>query len=270
MLQGVAVLQDGRPVAAAAPTSRVESLVGQVIAMLRVREGRTMPLDKARVAPLADRVIAAGLANEPGAMAAVARDLRLEGLPLDDLTDLVIPEAARELGRAWEDDRLSFVEVTLAMTRIQRLLRDALFDVPQDGSGPSVLFALPEGEQHTLGGLVAVRQLRRMGCSACLAIGEKPHKVLDLLHLRRFDAMFVTVASIENLELARDLVAIVRDGYARALPVAVGGAVLCGTDQAAAERIRERTGAAIVTNDLAVALSALNLTPQRESRAETA
>jgi methylmalonyl-CoA mutase cobalamin-binding subunit len=229
-----------------------------------------MPLDEARLAPLADRIIAAGLSHETDAMAGVAAEMRAEGLSVDELTDGVIPEAARELGRAWEDDRLSFVEVTLAMTRIQRLLRDALFDVPQDGSGPSILFALPEGEQHTLGGLVAVRRLRRMHCSACLAIGEKSRKVVELLHARRFDALFVSVATIEGLEIARDLIANVRRAYAQALPVAVGGAILCGTDQVMAERVRTQTGAAVASNDLSAALCALNLSPLREVRAVTA
>jgi hypothetical protein len=261
MLQGVSVLHEGRTNAVDHPGQRVESLVGQVIAMLRLRDERTQPISEARVAQLADRLIGASLGAEGDAIGALAVALRNEGIGVDILTDCVIPEAARELGRAWEDDRLSFVEVSLAMTRIQRLLRDAVFDGPQDGSGSSILFALPEGEQHTLGGLVAVRQLRRMRCSACLCIGEKPRRVVELLHARRFDALFVSVATAEGLEIARDLITSVRTGYPHELPVVVGGAVLCGTDPTTNDNMRAQTGATFVSNDLAATLRALNLAP---------
>jgi hypothetical protein len=275
MLQGFRVSNEDVPAVVDGPDKRIESLVGQVIAMLRSRdgrashEGRTMPLDTARVAHTADRLIAAALSPEGDAIHTLAAALRVEGLGLDDVIDCVIPEAARELGRAWEDDRLSFVEVTLAMTRIQRFLRDAMVDVPRDDGGASILFALPEGEQHTLGGIVAVRQLRRMRCSACLCIGEKPRKVVELLHARRFDALFVSVATAEGLEVARELIRYVRAEYPQTLPVAVGGAVLCGTDHTTTNRVMARTGAAIVSNDLAAVLTALGLNAGREVRAHT-
>ena len=270
MLQGFCVTHEELGAAVDGPDRRLEVLVGQVIATLRVRDGRAMPLDDVRTAQIADRMIAACLARESDAMHTLAAVLQAEGVAPDDLTDCIIPVAARELGRAWEDDRLSFVEVTLAMTRIQRFLRDTLADVPEDGPGPSVLFALPEGEQHTLGGLLAVRQLRRMRCSVCLRIGEKARSVVELLHMRRFDALFISVATAEGLEIACDLIKSVRHGYPHPLPVAVGGAVLCGTDQATADRMQKRIGAEIVSNDLARALRVLKLAPQRDVRAVTA
>lgn len=249
---------------------RVGALAGQVIAMLRGRDGRMTQQDEGRLARLADRLIAAALAPESDALPAVLAAFRREGVDGDAVCDLVMPLAARELGRAWEDDRLSFIDVSLGMVRMQRLLRDVLADPAQPGNGPSVLFILPEGEQHTLGALVAVRQLRRLGLPTMLSVGEKQRTIAEIVRTRRFDAAFVSIATAESLETARDLVTCLEVETAGTLPVVVGGALLCGTDRITADRVRAATGARLASNDLGMALSALGLAPETLQRTETA
>ncbi|MFN6977341.1 MAG: B12-binding domain-containing protein [Gemmobacter sp.] len=253
-----------------APDDRFGALAGQVIALLRIRDEKAMPLDDARLSRLADRLIAASLAHHADAVNALVVALRREGVDGDVLTDNVMPLAARELGEAWVDDRLSFVEVSLAMTRIQRLLRSTLVDAPQDGGLASILFILPEGEQHTLGGLICARQLRRAGYSVCLAIGETRSRIAEMLRERTYDAAFVSVATQERLESARELVTWMNTVAAGGLPVVVGGAVLCTADRSMADRVRAMTGARFASNDFQWVLDALHLSPAHVQRADSA
>ncbi len=259
-----------RPVDPGPVRDRVGALAGQVIAMLRGRDGRMMHQDEGRLASLADRLIAAALAPESDALPSMLAAFRREGVDADAVCDLVMPLAARELGRGWEDDRLSFVDVSLGMVRMQRLLRDRLTDIAQPTQGPSVLFILPEGEQHTLGALVAVRHLRRRGLPTTLLVGEKLRAIAEIVRTRRFDAAFVSIATAERLETAREVVACINTETAGTLPVVVGGALLCGMDQVTADGVRASSGARLASNDLGKVLAALGLAPETMQRTETA
>jgi MerR family transcriptional regulator, light-induced transcriptional regulator len=77
------------------------------------------------------------------------------GVTLDALfLDLLAPAAAR-LGRWWEEDAVSFCDVTLALARLQECVRTlaARRRIPQGpGQGaPTILLAPAPGEQHMLG-----------------------------------------------------------------------------------------------------------------------
>jgi methanogenic corrinoid protein MtbC1 len=245
--------------------ANVGFLAGQVLAMLGARGGCGAGprdaggerLDDARLERLGDRVIAAGLSGAASALDDLVAEFRREGIGSVRLIDEVLPHAARELGRAWEDDRMSFVEVTLVMTRMQRLLRETLSSSEREGAQESVLFVLPEGEQHTLGALIAVQQLRRMGFGAMLCIGEKTSRLAEMLRIRHFDVAFVSVSSYQALDSARDAVKCLRRETADAMPVVVGGALVCGTSDAAAEDLRRQLGAQMVSNDLCAAMEAM-------------
>lgn len=263
----------GRPLAGAGRGAsrggHVGVLAGQVLAVLRGRKGRNAALDPVRLERLGDRIIAAGLADAESALDDLVVCLRREGIDASRLVDEVLPHAARELGRAWEEDRMSFLEVALVMTRLQRVLRDRLMEPLRDGHGLNALFVLPEGEQHTFGGLVAVQQLRRMGHSAVLAIGERPERLGEMLRVRSFDVAFVSVSSWHALDSAREVVACVRRETADALPVVVGGALVCATNAEQTEELRALLGARMVTNELERAMDAVQASKER-MRAATA
>jgi methanogenic corrinoid protein MtbC1 len=68
--------------------------------------------------------------------------------------DLLAP-AARRLGVLWEDDRCDFLEVTIGVGRMQRVLRNLsyLFTLQAAAADPvgRALLACAPGEQHSLG-----------------------------------------------------------------------------------------------------------------------
>lgn len=271
---------DGRPSGSGAQSGpeRLRSrdvgfLAGQVLAMLAARGGCGAGprdaggerLDNARLERLSDRVIAAGLSGAASALDDLVAEFRREGIGPVRLVDEVLPHAARELGRAWEDDRMSFVEVTLVMTRMQRLLRETLSWSAREGAKESVLFVLPEGEQHTLGALIAVQQLRRMGCGTMLCIGEKPARLAEMLRIRSFDVAFVSVSSWQALDSAREIITCLRHETAEALPVVLGGALVCETSEATTENLRRELGAQLVSNDVRAAMEAFRKTQGRNT-----
>jgi methanogenic corrinoid protein MtbC1 len=95
------------------------------------------------------------------------RDLVERGTPVDAVyLDLLAPTAHR-LGQLWDADACDFVEVTLAMGRMQRVLRDLsqvfLADAARTETVGNVLLTCVPGEQHTLGIIMVGEFLLRDG-----------------------------------------------------------------------------------------------------------
>ncbi|MEM6665318.1 MAG: cobalamin B12-binding domain-containing protein [Pseudomonadota bacterium] len=81
--------------------------------------------------------------------------IQLEGVTMDNLFREVLPETARRLGDQWCDDTLSFADVTLGLSRLQRFVRDhQMARIRSTRLGEPVgrvLLAPFPGEQHTFG-----------------------------------------------------------------------------------------------------------------------
>jgi len=92
---------------------------------------------------------------------------RLRGVPRALLcTDLLVP-AARLLGDLWEQDLCTFVDVTVAVGRLQQALRDISARQsfrPADGESVRRVLLVPApGEQHTFGLAMVAEFFRRGG-----------------------------------------------------------------------------------------------------------
>lgn len=165
-----------------------------------------------------------------------------------------IPEAARRLGAGWENDSLTFLDVTVGSARLSELVAEVGGgwkgdDVAQAGQS-TVLIVVPPGEQHTLGVVVLACILRQTGISVCLRFGPSLTELAALLATRHFDGAMVSLGSAEKVESCAVLVKTLHALGKGALPVAVGGAVID-----AEEDLKARTGAEIVSNDLDAALA---------------
>lgn len=93
--------------------------------------------------------------------------LRARGMSAEAVITTVLSETARRLGVLWEQDRCTFVDVTVGLSRLQQLLRifGPAFEAepaPQ-GQGLRVLLAVVPGEQHTFGLAVVEEFFRRAG-----------------------------------------------------------------------------------------------------------
>lgn len=102
---------------------------------------------------------ALALLTDDGEVRACVLDLRERGVPLEAIfIDLLAP-VARRLGEMWERDLCSFSDVTMALGRLQKVLRDnsSAFSRQNGGqphaqlNGRRILLMPCPGEQHTFG-----------------------------------------------------------------------------------------------------------------------
>jgi methylmalonyl-CoA mutase cobalamin-binding subunit len=212
--------QDGRAGGATAALAR------SVVARLAVREeGPDRQVDGAIVASIAHAV----LQGFPDAMDALRHELRRARIGDIDLVDLYFPAVARHLGCAWVNDAAPFTDVSIAVARMQGMLRDLgrtwTSNSAADASGSTVLVVLPEGEQHSFGALLLTGQLRRQGISVRLEVGASQDDLRRLTQERSFDCAMISLACEEGIPRCRDLVAALRQGSGGRLWIAVGGSL---------------------------------------------
>ena len=99
--------------------------------------------------------IALTMRDDPDSAIEYVRHLMAQGVAFQDVLLELMAPAARELGERWEDDRASFVEVALGVSRMHRILRE--FDgVPSHlwsyaGEGRHALLLPAPGEKHSFG-----------------------------------------------------------------------------------------------------------------------
>ncbi len=197
----------------------------------------------------------------PAAFDALKPEFRRARVSAVMLADHYIPEVARRLGKGWEDDCISFADVTMGTARLQSILRDIGADWAADAAehpiNATVLLVIPGREQHTLGAMVLAGWLRRRGISVCMRIAPSDAEIAQLLVGRRFDGALISVACEDKLAACKAVVAALKQATSGALRIVVGGSVL-----ERAHDIAQRTGADIATNDIDTALGVLGLNQQ--------
>lgn len=141
----------------------------EVIPRLMIAHAAELPERATAVVDRTDVEALAMLAlqSEAGALLAhvdaiVARDVAADVI----LVELLAP-AARLLGEYWESDRCDFLDVTMALWRLQEVVHELAGRLPAErlpGSGASrALFATMPGDHHSFGTVVIDELFRREG-----------------------------------------------------------------------------------------------------------
>lgn len=106
--------------------------------------------------------------------------------------------AARRLGEYWEADRADFVTVTMALWRIQEVLRELAAKVPPSPKVSSVhrsiLLSPMPGDQHSLGTLMVAECFERAGWQADALIEPKRSELTGKVASQRYDLVGLTVS----------------------------------------------------------------------------
>lgn len=196
--------------------------------------------------------------GDPRLLSAAYSHISAQRIPAERVVDVYLPSAAREIGRAWHDGELDILGATLSIARLQAILRELgrawSADHAPAISTARVILVVPQNEQHTLGPLIVLQQLRRFGISVNMQLMPSPVRLARLVAENSYDAVFISIANLSNLESCRLLVNTVKRSAQEVLPVAVGGAMV---DHA--EDVRAATGADVVTNNVGLALEACGL-----------
>lgn len=95
--------------------------------------------------------------------------LRDGGVSLEDLHTELLEPTAHRFGELWNEDKIDFVDVTLGVARLQRLVHafGRLDQVPDYDAKRKVLLACAPGEQHSLGSSIVQKSLRAAGWHVC-------------------------------------------------------------------------------------------------------
>jgi len=196
--------------------------------VLNVARGNLNPEKSTRIETASDWLERYCLSNKFDASTAVTT-LTSRGLQADAIVDYCIPRIARNYGQEWTNDSLSFATVSVGCAHLQLVLKHIIhergFNV-LNGNGKCILLAVLSPEQHTLGALVLVDQLRRLGLSVKMCIGTSVDDVTKSAFENKFDAVLFSVSSMEAADISAQCVNQIRQNYAYQPLVILGGSVL--------------------------------------------
>ncbi len=155
------------------PERALEGFAREVITRLANREtvaGKAVQQPPSRgVLPLCHALVA----TDPNAAEEIVARLQDDGCSLDQLYLDKLAPAARQLGLWWDENEVTFAEVTIGISRIYALmrhLRDA-FPLPIEIGARRAVFASVPREDHTLGVTMAADLFRQEGWDIDLLIG---------------------------------------------------------------------------------------------------
>lgn len=185
----------------------------------------------AALAPLALEV-------EADALLAHVEAILARGVTLDTLmVDLLAP-TARLLGELWESDRLDFVDVTMALWRLQEVVHEITARRPPEGACPDVarraLFATMPDDQHSFGTLVVDEVFRRAGWATDRMGAPAMPDLLARVGRTWFDLVGLTVSCDAHIALLKSVIVALRNVSRNPrLCIMVGGQVFSADPQLA-------------------------------------
>jgi len=180
---------------------------------------------------------AVALAEEKTGAQDIIRYAQRHGIDQIALSDVYVPAVAHVIGEMWCEDYIGFAHVTIAVSRLQSLLRhlgpEWVADLQSTAETQSILLISPDTAQHTLGAVIVAGRLRRLGYSVRLALNPPRHALEKYYDRMTFDAVFISASQSESLEKLRVMIEMLRGLSAARIPIAVGGGLLTKYDDIA-------------------------------------
>lgn len=190
------------------------------------------------------------IADDGGPVLDFVQQLRRREVPMEKIFGDLLAQAAHTLGERWEEDRLDFTEVAIAMTRLQQILRmnSVVGDVGfqrADGSAFSILLATARGEQHTFGVQLVAEAFRRDGWFVSSEAGTELDILRQIVAREGYDFIGYSASSDRVRDtIAGDLEVLRAESRNPDIRIMVGGGVF----QRHAGLVEE-VGAAFCAND---------------------
>lgn len=157
-------------------------------------------------------------------------DKRRAGLSIEGLYLELFAPAARMLGQMWEDDTCDFSTVTVALGRLQRLLRELGpsfgAEIEHPSNGRRVLLAQPADEQHSFGLSMVAEFFRRDGWDVFGVVGGSTDDPASRVRKEWADVVGFSIGSERRMDWLRQRIAAVRAASRNtSLVVMVGGPI---------------------------------------------
>lgn len=190
------------------PADALRVLAQEVIE--RVAQQR--PLKPAAQAPAREieALCAALLSDDRQAASEFVLHAEARGISQESLCLSYLAVAAARLGEMWDQDRVSFLQVTVAVGRIYALMRSLRRSaVLPLAEGRVATFVSVPGEDHTLGVTMAAELLRTKGWDIHLLLGLGHNRMVDELTASQPRVLGVSTSGTRSLpSLTRLLVAL--------------------------------------------------------------
>jgi methanogenic corrinoid protein MtbC1 len=152
--------------------------------------------------------------------------LKDRGISLDLLHIELLEPTAQRLGELWEEDRIDFLDVTIGVSRLQRLVHvfAELDKIPPYDQKRRALIMTTPGEQHKLGNSMVQKFLRAGGWYVCSCIDSKLEDVANIVRQEWFAVVGFSLSSSTHLSSLAQAVRRVRNSSLnQAISVMVGG-----------------------------------------------
>ena len=160
--------------------------------------------------------------------------------------ELLAP-AARSLGEMWEDDRVGFADVTVALCRLHDVMRTL------SASQPTAMDTLPQGrrallipmpgEQHTFGLVMVADFFRRAGWEVWSDAVTNSADLASLVRQEWFTMIGLSVGCESHMEgLASTIHSVRRAARNRSIGVMVGGSLVAKHPELAIQVGADATG----------------------------
>ena len=188
--------------------------------------------------------------------------LRERGLPMDVLFVELLEPAARHLGEMWNHDECDFVDVTLGLGRLQRLLAtfNCTHQDPMLIERRSILMTTMPGDQHSFGAAMVEKFMRAGGWRVRAERVASIHELTGLVGKEWFALVGLAVGFDQHMPQLAEAIARLRERSCNpALGVIVGGPVFA----AHPERIAEVGADATAPNAPLAVLAAQKIFDQR-------
>lgn len=178
--------------------------------------------DSADITGLADIILGSDLE----AAVSYVTVLRERGLSMDSLFIELLEPTARHLGEMWDHDECDFVDVTLGVARLQKLL--AAFNnshtEPALDSRRAVLMAMTPGDQHFFGVTMVERFLLASGWKVQTETSATMQEIADAAQGRWYAVAGLTAGSTEMMEPLAATIRLIRQTSANPrIGIMVGG-----------------------------------------------
>jgi len=194
----------------------------------------TLAPSNADIAGLADVVLGSDLQ----AAATYVLALRDRGLSMETLFVELLEPTARHLGEMWDQDDCDFIDVTLGVARLQKLL--SVFNdthiLPSLDTRRHVLMAMTPGDQHYFGVTMVERFLLAAGWQVQTELSGTTQDIADAARRQWFAIVGLTAGSHRQLESLKSTIALVRKQSRNpAIGIMVGGPMFTANPALAVE-----------------------------------
>jgi methanogenic corrinoid protein MtbC1 len=170
--------------------------------------------DEERTEEEAEDFVRLVLTKESDSLVAHVGRLLQEGRSLESVYADVLMPAARRLGDFWDDDSISFTDVTIGLSRLQQVVRTLGWKIPVQQGGESgaraAYFVSTPNEQHTFGLFIIEDFFRRAGWRTWIETSNDAADVVDTVAHHWFDVFGLTAGSEFQTEAVSEMVAAVR------------------------------------------------------------